>query len=424
MRVLISGASGFLGQALSRALQQNGDEPVALVRREPRAGEVQWNPGQPLDPAEMAGCDGIVHLAGKNIAGRWTEAFKREVRDSRVNGTRTLAIAAAESFRRAGQPRVFVSASGVGYYGNRGDELLTEESAAGSGFLADVSRQWEAATAPASDAGIRVVCLRIGVVLARDGGALKQEPAAAIHLPAPWAARTGPGGAWGTPRLTRAPRRKEGHEHGRVSTAGPATLPRCARGAHSHGIRPPWAGRRADEARPGARYVAAHLAALRAAAAIVAVRRARSRRRGGRRRGASGSCCPGSSQPSEWAAFFAAGAGKRAAAEAGLPGPCPRGRPMICSGRRDVPVAWRRRRWGCRSRPARPAAGARLADLRRRSPGWPVRCRPGAGDAGPASPGRQATREGAAPGSERLDGAAGLGVQHAPADQFLGEVDR
>lgn len=174
MRVLISGASGFLGQALSRALQQNGDEPVALVRREPRAGEVQWNPGQPLDPAEMAGCDGIVHLAGKNIAGRWTEAFKREVRDSRVNGTRTLAIAAAESFRRAGQPRVFVSASGVGYYGNRGDELLTEESAAGSGFLANVSRQWEAATAPASDAGIRVVCLRIGVVLARDGGALKQ----------------------------------------------------------------------------------------------------------------------------------------------------------------------------------------------------------------------------------------------------------
>jgi uncharacterized protein (TIGR01777 family) len=173
MRVLISGASGLLGQALTRALQGNGDEPLALVRRAPRAGEAQWNPAQPLDPAKLEGCDGIVHLAGKNVAGRWTEAFKREVRDSRVNGTRTLATAAAESFRQTGQPRVFVSASGAGYYGNRGDELLTEDSAAGSGFLTDISRQWEAATVPASDAGIRVVCLRIGVVLARAGGALK-----------------------------------------------------------------------------------------------------------------------------------------------------------------------------------------------------------------------------------------------------------
>jgi len=173
MRVLISGASGLLGRALVRALQQANHETVALVRRPPHGAEVQWDTGAPLDPAKLAGFDAIVHLAGKNVAGRWTEAFKRELRDSRVNGTRTLATAAAEGFRCSGLPRVFVSASGAGYYGNRGDELLTEESSAGTGFLAEVSRQWEAATAPASDAGVRVVCLRIGVVLARDGGALK-----------------------------------------------------------------------------------------------------------------------------------------------------------------------------------------------------------------------------------------------------------
>ena len=173
MRILISGASGLLGTALTRALKPSGHQCVALVRREARGDEVQWDPEQPLDPAKLSGCDAVVHLAGKNIAGRWTEKFKREVLESRVSGTRTLATAAAESFRRTGQPRVFVSASGVGYYGDRGDELLTEQSSAGSGFLADVSKQWENATAPASEAGVRVVCLRIGVVLARDGGALK-----------------------------------------------------------------------------------------------------------------------------------------------------------------------------------------------------------------------------------------------------------
>ncbi len=114
-----------------------------------------------------------MHLAGKNIAGVWTAKFKQEVLESRAVGTRTLATAAAESHRQTGKPSVFVSASGVGYYGNRGDEVLTEESEAGSGFLAEVCRQWEMATAPARDAGLRVVNLRIGVVLAHDGGALK-----------------------------------------------------------------------------------------------------------------------------------------------------------------------------------------------------------------------------------------------------------
>jgi uncharacterized protein (TIGR01777 family) len=173
MRVLISGASGFLGKELTRALTAAGHEPVALVRREARASEVQWDAERPVDPGKLADCDAIVHLAGKNIAGRWTEKFKQEVRHSRVQGTRTLAAAAAESYRRCGRPSVFVSASGVGYYGSRGDEMLTEESLAGAGFLAEVAKQWEAATTPAKEASVRVVCLRIGVVLARDGGALK-----------------------------------------------------------------------------------------------------------------------------------------------------------------------------------------------------------------------------------------------------------
>ncbi len=173
MHVLISGASGLLGTALTRALREAGDEPLALVRRQPQTGEVQWDPKQPLDSAKLASCDAVVHLAGKNIAGRWTENFKREVMESRVRGTQTLAAAAAQSYRQTGKPAVFVTASGVGYYGNRGDELLTEDSAGGSGFLAEVCQQWEAATAPAREAGVRVVNLRIGVVLARDGGALK-----------------------------------------------------------------------------------------------------------------------------------------------------------------------------------------------------------------------------------------------------------
>ena len=172
MRVLISGASGLIGQALTRALSLPGDSPVALVRRAPRAGEVQWNPSGPLAPEKLAGCDAVVHLAGKNIAGYWTKKVKQDVRDSRVQGTKTLATAAAESFRRSGGPGLFISASAIGYYGNRGDELLTEESGPGQGFMADVCQEWEAASNPAREAGLRVVNLRVGVVLAREGGAL------------------------------------------------------------------------------------------------------------------------------------------------------------------------------------------------------------------------------------------------------------
>src|SRR5271165_1955362 len=173
MRVLISGASGLLGSAIRPALAAAGHSTSALVRRVPAGNEVQWDPASSLYPHKLNGFDAIVHLAGKNISGRWTEKFKREVRESRVQGTRTLATAAAESFRRSGLPRIFVAASATGYYGNRGDEVLTEQSTPGTGFLAEVCQEWENATGPSAEAGIRVVSLRIGVLLAKHGGALQ-----------------------------------------------------------------------------------------------------------------------------------------------------------------------------------------------------------------------------------------------------------
>jgi uncharacterized protein (TIGR01777 family) len=173
MRVLISGASGLIGSAVRSELVANGHSATALVRRAPSAGEVQWNPTATLDPKRLEGFDAVVHLAGKNIAGLWTEKFKREIRESRVQGTKTLATAAADSFRQAGKPGIFVAASAVGFYGDRGDEELTERSARGTGFLADVCQEWEDAASPAMEAGVRVVHLRMGTVLAKQGGALQ-----------------------------------------------------------------------------------------------------------------------------------------------------------------------------------------------------------------------------------------------------------
>lgn len=170
MKVLISGAAGLVGSALVPALEAHGHRVVHLVRRAPQPGssEVQWSPGKPLDPATVDGFEAVVHLAGENILGRWTAAKKQAIRDSRVLGTRTIAEAIAKA---ASPPRTLLCASATGYYGNRGDQSLTEASTPGQGFLADVSREWEGAAQAAR--GGRVVNLRIGIVLSKRGGALK-----------------------------------------------------------------------------------------------------------------------------------------------------------------------------------------------------------------------------------------------------------
>ena len=170
MRVLITGASGLIGSALLMALSRDGHDAIALVRRPPRGRtEVQWNPAA-VDPKPFEGADAVVHLAGENIAaGRWSADRKKRILDSRVDGTRNVSQSIAAAARR---PKLLVSASAIGFYGNRGDEVLTESSASGSGFLAEVGRAWEASTEAATRAGVRVVLPRIGAVLDRRGGAL------------------------------------------------------------------------------------------------------------------------------------------------------------------------------------------------------------------------------------------------------------
>ena len=168
----MTGASGLVGGSLCAALAEAGYEVVRLVRRSVKGpGEVQWDPsGGAIDAAALEGIAGVVHLAGESIAeGRWTTDRKRRIRDSRVQGTTLLAEALSGL---ATKPPVWVSASAIGYYGSRGDEALDEQAAAGSGFLASVCRDWEAATAPAEQVGIRVVRARIGIVLSAEGGAL------------------------------------------------------------------------------------------------------------------------------------------------------------------------------------------------------------------------------------------------------------
>jgi uncharacterized protein len=171
MRVLITGASGLIGTALTRALREAGHEPIALVRRAPRSGaaEIQWDPGGAIDGAKFSGADAVVHLAGESVAGRWSEQRKARILNSRVQGTQTIAASMA---RANPKPRVLVSASANGIYGDTGDKVVTEAAPPGSTFLSEVARQWEQATRSASDAGIRVVNPRIGVVLSGQGGAL------------------------------------------------------------------------------------------------------------------------------------------------------------------------------------------------------------------------------------------------------------
>lgn len=171
-RVLVSGGSGFIGSALIPALESRGSKVTRLVRAtESRPDEIVWAPTRPLRPESVPGFDAVIHLAGEPVAARWTEAKKRRIRDSRVLGTAHLCEALA---RTAQPPRVLISASAIGFYGDRGGEILREDSVSGSGFLSEVCRQWEAATKPAADAGIRTVQIRIGVVLAAQGGALKE----------------------------------------------------------------------------------------------------------------------------------------------------------------------------------------------------------------------------------------------------------
>lgn len=170
--VLISGARGLIGRALADRLRARGDRVRVLSRSPDTApGHYGWNPeAGELDRASLDGVDAVVHLAGESIAaGRWTRERKRRILDSRSKGTELLGRAIAEASL---PPRVWLSASAVGFYGDRGEDLVDESSRPGEGFLVDVCRAWEDATRPAKEAGVRVVSLRIGVVLDGSGGAL------------------------------------------------------------------------------------------------------------------------------------------------------------------------------------------------------------------------------------------------------------
>jgi uncharacterized protein (TIGR01777 family) len=173
--IAVTGSTGLVGGALCSRLAESGTNILRIVRR-PNVGSLQelyWDPQTGfITPERLNGTAAVVHLAGESIAaGRWTDDRKQRIRSSRVDGTRTLATALA---RLEQPPRVLVCASATGFYGDRGDELLDESSSPGTGFLADVCREWEAAAAPAAEAGIRVVHLRLGVVLSHRGGALQK----------------------------------------------------------------------------------------------------------------------------------------------------------------------------------------------------------------------------------------------------------
>jgi uncharacterized protein (TIGR01777 family) len=169
-RVLVSGVSGPIGAALLPSLKARGYEVTRLVRGTANGeDQISWNPAQPISPEAVSGFDAVIHLAGESIVGRWTQEKKSKIRDSRVMGTTNLAQTLA---RAKDKPQVLISSSATGYYGDRGNEVLNEESAPGRGFLPDVCREWEAATKAATDAGIRTVLMRTGVVLSSTGGAL------------------------------------------------------------------------------------------------------------------------------------------------------------------------------------------------------------------------------------------------------------
>jgi uncharacterized protein len=154
------------------ALKAQGSAVSRLVRgAQPGNDQIVWDPARPLSPDLVSGFDAVIHLAGESIVGRWTDAKKQRIIESRRQGTGHLAEAAAKASQ---PPRVFISASAIGFYGNRGDEILREDSPSGQGFAAEICRQWEAAAQPAAQAGIRTAQMRIGVVMSADGGALPE----------------------------------------------------------------------------------------------------------------------------------------------------------------------------------------------------------------------------------------------------------
>jgi len=175
LKVAVTGATGLLGSALIPFLTTGGHQVTQISRGSPNASRITWNPAKGrLDPERLEGLDAVVHLAGENVGARWTQARKRRIAESRIQGTRFLAETLARLRR---PPKVLISASAMGAYGDRGDEILTESSTipeGGSDFFVELGRQWEAATEPASSAGIRVVLPRFGIVLTPAGGALLQ----------------------------------------------------------------------------------------------------------------------------------------------------------------------------------------------------------------------------------------------------------
>ena len=170
MDVLVSGATGLIGSALVPELEARGHSVRRLTRTPRSEGDIRWDPDAGTIDGDLSGTEAVVHLAGESIAeGRWTEEKKRRILESRQKGTRLLAEKVAGL---AEPPSVMVSVSAIGYYGDRGNELLTEESESGDLFLSEVCREWEAGTDPAREAGIRVVHPRLGIVLSTEGGAL------------------------------------------------------------------------------------------------------------------------------------------------------------------------------------------------------------------------------------------------------------
>ena len=180
MKVAITGSSGLIGTALAPALRADGHEVLRLVRRTPRtADEHRWAPDhRRIDPSVLADVDAVVNLAGVGVGDRrWTTSYRREILASRVDSTATVSQALADAAAAdPGRPRVLLSASGIGYYGDTGDRRIDESAPAGTDFLADVCTQWEAATAPAGAAGVRVALLRTGLVLAGGGMMSRLRP--------------------------------------------------------------------------------------------------------------------------------------------------------------------------------------------------------------------------------------------------------